>query len=283
MVPDHAQGDLPTIRLRGVVVRYPFFALGPLDLEVAPGTTLGLLGANGAGKSTLLRTLLGLVLPDAGAVELLGLPMPARQHRIVIGNVLGEREKKTLAFTLSLPVSPRELVAGKLLSSVAMYVACGLFRRHGLRLPLAGRRLRGDGRQRPRVALPPRRLGCLLRAHSGRLPRRFRAGAGDGHRLGIAWLDRPRRAGSSSWSATASFSSGRALPSSRATSASCAVEEPRSPRRSPSKPSSSRLSSGSPSRSTRGRGASSDPLDGLAPPDQMLDFATLYADHARDV
>lgn len=46
---------------------------------------------------------------------------------LVLGNVLGERERKTLAFTLALPVSPRELVAGKLLSSVGMYVMSGLF------------------------------------------------------------------------------------------------------------------------------------------------------------
>jgi ABC-type Na+ efflux pump permease subunit len=47
--------------------------------------------------------------------------------QLVIGNVLGERERKTLAFTLSLPVSPRELTAGKLLSSVSLYTLCGVF------------------------------------------------------------------------------------------------------------------------------------------------------------
>lgn len=46
--------------------------------------------------------------------------------QLVIGNVLGERERKTLAFTLSLPVS-RELTAGKLLSSVLLYALCGGF------------------------------------------------------------------------------------------------------------------------------------------------------------
>ncbi len=46
---------------------------------------------------------------------------------LVIGNVLGERERRTLAFTLALPVSPREVTAGKLLSSVALYALCGLF------------------------------------------------------------------------------------------------------------------------------------------------------------
>jgi lipooligosaccharide transport system ATP-binding protein len=49
-----------------------------LDLEVAPGECFGLLGPNGAGKTTTLRLCLGLTHPDAGAVELLGEPVPAR-------------------------------------------------------------------------------------------------------------------------------------------------------------------------------------------------------------
>jgi ATPase subunit of ABC transporter with duplicated ATPase domains len=39
-----------------------------LDLVVAPGDVVGLVGANGAGKSTLLRLLAGLSTPEAGAV-----------------------------------------------------------------------------------------------------------------------------------------------------------------------------------------------------------------------
>ena len=72
----------PVLRLSGVARRFPFFGLGPIDLELAPGTTLGLLGENGAGKTTLLRILLGLVRPDAGNVEVLGLPMPECEHAI---------------------------------------------------------------------------------------------------------------------------------------------------------------------------------------------------------
>jgi ATPase subunit of ABC transporter with duplicated ATPase domains len=41
-----------------------------LDLAVAPGDVVGLVGANGAGKSTLLRLLAGLAVPDAGQVVL---------------------------------------------------------------------------------------------------------------------------------------------------------------------------------------------------------------------
>jgi ATPase subunit of ABC transporter with duplicated ATPase domains len=41
-----------------------------LDLAVAPGDVVGLVGANGAGKSTLLRLLAGLDAPESGSVTL---------------------------------------------------------------------------------------------------------------------------------------------------------------------------------------------------------------------
>ena len=41
-----------------------------LDLVVAPGDVIGLVGANGAGKSTLLRLLAGVDAPDDGSVTL---------------------------------------------------------------------------------------------------------------------------------------------------------------------------------------------------------------------
>jgi ATPase subunit of ABC transporter with duplicated ATPase domains len=41
-----------------------------LDLVVAPGDVIGLVGANGAGKSTLLRIVAGLERPEGGAIQL---------------------------------------------------------------------------------------------------------------------------------------------------------------------------------------------------------------------
>ncbi|WP_439677386.1 ABC-F family ATP-binding cassette domain-containing protein [Embleya sp. MST-111070] len=41
-----------------------------LDLVIAPGDVVGLVGVNGAGKSTLLRLLAGLAAPEAGSVQL---------------------------------------------------------------------------------------------------------------------------------------------------------------------------------------------------------------------
>ncbi len=43
--------------------------LDAVDVTVAPGDRIGLVGGNGAGKTTLLRVLAGLELPDAGSLR----------------------------------------------------------------------------------------------------------------------------------------------------------------------------------------------------------------------
>ena len=47
-------------------------ALSGIDLEVADGSRLGLVGANGAGKSTLLAIMAGVLPPTSGSVEVHG-------------------------------------------------------------------------------------------------------------------------------------------------------------------------------------------------------------------
>lgn len=73
---------LPVIAARGLVKRYGRVpAVDGVDLEVAAGERVALLGANGAGKSTTLFMLLGLVAPDAGRVEVAGHRYPAGRRR----------------------------------------------------------------------------------------------------------------------------------------------------------------------------------------------------------
>ncbi len=77
---------MAALRARGLVKRFEeTCALDGVDLLVEEGEVRGLLGPNGAGKSTLLRCLLGLVRPDAGAVELLDRPLDAPADAIPDG------------------------------------------------------------------------------------------------------------------------------------------------------------------------------------------------------
>jgi len=61
------------ISARGLSKRYDdLWALRDLDLEVATGTVLGLLGHNGAGKTTAIRLLTTLSTPTAGSATVAG-------------------------------------------------------------------------------------------------------------------------------------------------------------------------------------------------------------------
>ena len=57
-------------------------AVDGLNLIVPQGCFFGFLGPNGAGKTTTIRMLMGLAPPTSGTIELLGLPMPAREVEI---------------------------------------------------------------------------------------------------------------------------------------------------------------------------------------------------------
>jgi branched-chain amino acid transport system ATP-binding protein len=55
-----------------------------VDLAVAPGQIVALIGANGAGKTTLLKTISGLIRPTAGTIAFAGEDIAGRPaHRIV--------------------------------------------------------------------------------------------------------------------------------------------------------------------------------------------------------
>ncbi|MGK9458928.1 ABC transporter ATP-binding protein [Streptomyces sp. G6] len=65
-------------------------AVDGVDLEIARGETVALLGRNGAGKSTAIALLLGLCQPDTGTVELFGGPPDEAVRAGRVGAMLQE-------------------------------------------------------------------------------------------------------------------------------------------------------------------------------------------------
>lgn len=57
-------------------------ALGGVDLQVAPGEILGLIGANGAGKTTLVKCLSGIICPTSGSISVMGFDPWKRDNRL---------------------------------------------------------------------------------------------------------------------------------------------------------------------------------------------------------
>ena len=135
------------VSLRGAALRFGERTLWEgLDLDIAPGEFVAVLGPNGSGKTTLLRVLLGLQPLHAGQVLVEGHP-PARGGR-AIGYV---PQQKALAEDL--PLRARDLVG------------LGLDG-HRLGIGLRGRAAR---RERVRAALESVGAGHYANAPVGRL------------------------------------------------------------------------------------------------------------------
>ena len=72
------------IRTVGLTKRYgSVTAVDGIELDVPPGDIYGFLGPNGSGKTTTVRMLLGLVLPTAGTVEVLGARIPKHARSVL--------------------------------------------------------------------------------------------------------------------------------------------------------------------------------------------------------
>lgn len=57
---------------KNVIKTFPEFKLGPLNLDLEPGTVLGFIGPNGSGKTTTIQCLVGLLRADSGEMDIFG-------------------------------------------------------------------------------------------------------------------------------------------------------------------------------------------------------------------
>lgn len=73
----------PAVSLRGAALRFGHRTLWDgLDLDVAPGEFVAVLGPNGSGKTSLLKVLLGLQPLSSGSVRTYGKPVQTGDNRI---------------------------------------------------------------------------------------------------------------------------------------------------------------------------------------------------------
>ena len=79
MTPPHLNPQEWLVNARQINTYYgASHILRDLSFSVARGETIGLMGRNGMGKSTLLKSIMGLVKPRSGSVEIAGQVMTGR-------------------------------------------------------------------------------------------------------------------------------------------------------------------------------------------------------------
>jgi phospholipid/cholesterol/gamma-HCH transport system ATP-binding protein len=97
---------LPKIRIRGLCKAFgPKVVLDRLDLDVAAGRGLVVIGGSGSGKSVLIKCILGLIEADAGTIEIDGRDVLAmsRSEREAVNAQIGMLFQQGALFD-SLPV-----------------------------------------------------------------------------------------------------------------------------------------------------------------------------------
>lgn len=158
----------PPLRIAALVKRFgELTAVDGITLELPRGECLGLLGPNGAGKSTLIRSIVGRVIPDAGAISIFG----ARADSLAARSALGWIPQE-------LALYPR-LTCRENLRSFGSY--------HGLRGAALEQAVRGC----LGWATLNERAGELVKNLSGGMKRRLNMAAGLIHQPKLVLMDEP--------------------------------------------------------------------------------------------
>ena len=88
----------------------PFWALRDIDLDIARGDSVGILGRNGSGKSTLLKIICGMIKPTKGDLQVTGRVAPVfalgatfdwestgRANVLIAGAVMGLKRREVMS------------------------------------------------------------------------------------------------------------------------------------------------------------------------------------------
>ncbi len=114
--------DGPALQATGLTIGYRSApVVTGIDLDLPRGAVLALVGSNGSGKSTLLKTLVGLLAPLDGDLQVLGQPAGPSHHRPSPGRAAAVAYLSQFHLERSaLPLRARDVVR------------MGRFARHGL-------------------------------------------------------------------------------------------------------------------------------------------------------
>jgi zinc transport system ATP-binding protein len=97
--------EVPALCLDDVSFAYPNqdSLLAGVDLDVAEGECLALIGPNGGGKTTMLRLVMGFLEPTKGSVRVFGLA--PKNQRLLLSYV-----PQSLEWTVELPLTARDFI-----------------------------------------------------------------------------------------------------------------------------------------------------------------------------
>jgi manganese/zinc/iron transport system ATP- binding protein len=75
--------NIPAIQIDDLTVAYDYKpVLWDIDLVIPEGVLMAIVGPNGAGKSTLIKSILGIIKPIAGTVQVFGKPYKKQVDKV---------------------------------------------------------------------------------------------------------------------------------------------------------------------------------------------------------
>ncbi len=93
------------LEVEGLTKKYPQFTLKNVSFSLEQGRIMGLIGKNGAGKSTTLKSMLNMVCPDSGTIQMLGHDFRQDEEickqnvGVVLGSIQFYQDKKLQTIT----------------------------------------------------------------------------------------------------------------------------------------------------------------------------------------